>query len=181
MHYFKPGSPTRAKHAVHLIAQASAEDIAAKLDPKEQRDSLADGIAQMFSQLGIEVDAAALSSNLEKVDVAKGDVEGIISSVGEYLKTGAGLAAEQVTAITDQAQAVLPQLLPQFGIHVPSAEVGPETTNGHVNGEVNGEAAARKPPVLIEEIKAFRNSLPLTPAPAPVKALEEFEDLEAKL
>lgn len=180
--YFKPGSPTRIKTCIHMVAQASAEDIASNTSPAEQREKLAAGVAELLGQLGVTVDTAALSTQLEKVDLAKGDVEGILSNVGEYLQKAAGVAAEQVEAIMQQAQAVLPQFLPQLGIKPQAAE--PEEANGHANGTANGHTNGEVPKsntIVIKDVKKFKESLPMTPAPHAVKDVSEFEDLEPKL
>ena len=52
--YYHPQSPTRAKAAIHLIAQASAADIAASTSTSEKQDKLVDTIVQMLEQLGLE-------------------------------------------------------------------------------------------------------------------------------
>lgn len=164
-----------------MIAQASAEDIAAQTSPEEQREKLSTGVAELLGQLGVTVDAAALSKQLEKVDLAKGDVEGIIANVGEYLKTAAGIAAEQVEAITEQANAVLPQFLPQLGIKPQPTES--EQANGDSNGVANGTngEVANSNTIIIKDVKKFKESLPMTAAPRAVKDVSEFEDLEPKL
>lgn len=174
--HFRPDSPHRAKSSVHLVAQASDEVIAAKTEPAEQRENLATSLSLLFSQLGITADAKALSTQLEKVDLAKGDVESIKTAVGDYLGKAAGLAVEQVQAIMDQAQTVLPQLLPTLGIKTQTsgAEVTPDQPT-------NGEAKKANKPVYIEDIKTFQMNLALSQGPRAVRDLSEFEELEAKL
>lgn len=167
-----------------MIAQASAADIAANTSPAEQREKLAAGVAELLGQLGVTVDTSALSTQLEKIDVAKGDVESITANVGEYLQTAAGVAAEQVEAIVQQAKAVLPQFLPQLGINPKAA--APEEANGHTNGTANGHMSGETPEaasktIIIKDVKKFKESLPLTAAPRAIKDVSAFEDLEPKL
>ncbi|KAK4541096.1 hypothetical protein LTR36_008321 [Oleoguttula mirabilis] len=176
--YFLPSSPTRAKASVHLIAQASAEDIAAKTDPAEQKERLAGVLAQVLGQLGVEVDNATLVKKLDKVDVAGGDTAGMLGAVGGYLKETAGVAADQIEQVMQQGQAVLAQVLPSLGIST-------KPTAPEVDGEVavNGDAATEKASktVLIEDVPAFKASMPLSAGAKPVKDLSEFEELESKL
>lgn len=161
-----------------MIAQASTEDIAAQTSPAEQREKLAAGVSELLGQLDLAVDADALATQLEKIDLAKGDVESITANVGEYLQKAAGVAADQVEAIMQQAQAVLPQFLPQLGIKPQATE--PEQTNGHANGHTNGDAP-KSNTIIIKDVKKLKQSLPLTAAPRAVKDVTEFEDLESKL
>lgn len=175
--YVLPSSPTRVKTSVHLIAQASAEDIAAKTDPAEQKEKLAGVLVQVLGQLGVETDNATLVQKLEKVDVAGGDTAGILNAIGGYLKESAGMAAEQIEQVKQQGQAVLAQVLPSLGVSTKPA--APET-----NGEsaVNGDTVKKaSKTVLIEDVPAFKASMPLTAGTKPVKDISEFEELEPKL
>ncbi|KAF2171129.1 hypothetical protein M409DRAFT_19100 [Zasmidium cellare ATCC 36951] len=180
--HFKPDSPSRIKSCIYMIAQTTAADIAANTSPAEQQEKLAAGVAELLGQLGVTVDTAALSTQLEKIDLAKGDVESITANVGKYLQKAAGIAAEQVEAIVQQAQAVLPQFLPQLGIKPQAAT--PEAANGHANGTTNGHTSGETPKsntIIIKDVKKFKESLPLTAAAHAVKDVSEFEDLEPKL
>jgi len=67
--YFKPGSNVRAKASVHLVAQSSIRDIAAKMDPEEQKEKLLANLAQALTKAGVQIDFAALSERLEKVRI----------------------------------------------------------------------------------------------------------------
>jgi len=175
--YFKPGSSTRSKHSIHMVAQASAEDIAAKVDPGEQREKLAAKISEILTQLGLAADPVILCTYLEKVDLAKGDVESITTAVGDYLQKVAGVAVEQVESITQQAQAIMPQLLPALGIKAQTDG----NANENLESDADGQTDVKSKPVLIEDVRAFKASLLAAPAPAPVKDLSEFEELEPKL
>ena len=176
--YFLPSSATRAKASVHLVAQASADDIAAKTDVTEQKEKLVSTLAQMLQQLGVgEADKSALGKRLEAVDVSGGDVKGIVEAVGGYLRETAGVAAEQVEQVMQQGQVVLAQVLPTLGIKVKDVVVPDDAK------DVNGAAEAQSPneTVVIEDVKAFKASMPLSAGARPVKDLSEFEELESKL
>ena len=176
--YYHPSSPTRAKASVHMIAQSSAQDIAAKTSSSEKREKLVSTLVQMLEQLGLEdVDAKDLTKRMEKVDIASGDTGGIASAVGAYLKESAGMVAEQVEQVVEQGKVALDQILPSLGIV--TQDVAP-MANGEA-GEVvtNGESHSKT--IVIEDVKAFKASMPLSAGTRPVKDLREFEELEAKL
>lgn len=184
--FIHPHSTTRAKAAVHLVAQASAADLANKTSDGEKVEKLVDTLVQMLGQLGLEdANAAAeLKKRLQKVDVAKADLDGIVGAVGGYMKEGAGVAAEQVEQILAQGKAVIAQVLPTLGIVAPSAAAASDTeVNGEEAAGVNGTQKEEKKSktVVIEDVKAFKASMPLSPGPRAVKDLREFEELGAKL
>lgn len=91
------------------------------------------------------------------------------------------MAEEQVKTIAEQGEALLKQLLPQLGIRSAPAE-GEQAplTNGHA-AEANGEKEKKKKPVIIDDVRAWKASLPASKGPRMVKELSEFEDLGAKL
>jgi insulysin len=175
--YFKPGAPARAKTSIHLIAQASADEIAAKTDPAEKLEKLVGQISDTFAQLGLSMDKESLSAQLQKIDVAAGDAQSIMESVGQYLKASAGLAEDQLQQVVQQGQMIMPQLLSAAGIKVPVPEIA-------ANGESDGSSIAsseRSKTVRIEDVNAHKAGLGLKPGPRPVKEPTEFEDLEPKL
>ena len=178
--YCLPTSSTRAKAAVHLIAQSSAADLAAKTSSSEKREKLVDTIVQMLEQLGLEdANVADLNKRLEKVDVAAGDLQGIVGAVGSYLNESAGMAAEQVEQVMEQGQAAFAAVLPSLGIVSKDEAMVNEGTQ--TNGEVVANGEVRDKTVVIEDVKAFKASIPLSAGVRPVKDLSEFEELEAKL
>ncbi|KAK5134751.1 hypothetical protein LTR08_006126 [Meristemomyces frigidus] len=181
--YFLPSSPTRSKMSVHLVAQTSAEDIAAKTDPAEQKEKLADALTQVLAQLGAPAEKEALVKLLEKVDVAGGDTAGILTAVGDYLNGRAGVAKEQIEQVMQQGQSMLAQVLPSLGISSKAAAAsetsGASETNGVVNGHAEGEKTNKT--VLIEDVPAFKASMALSAGATPIKDISEFEELEPKL
>nr|POE87489.1 a-factor-processing enzyme [Quercus suber] len=171
-----PSSPVRAKLAVHLIAKASAGDIAAKIEPSEQKEKLVGLITQLLSQLGVTVDEATLTRKFSSIDITTGETEGIIGAVRSYLEESAGAAKDQIEQIVTQGQAVLAQALPQLGIQTAKKE--------DVGGEdlaAKAKAAGVSEPVLIEDRRAFKAMMPLSKGAVPVRDLSEFEELESKL
>ena len=136
-------------------------------------------LAELLTQLGLEIDNATLATKLEKVDVSGGDTDAILGVVGNYLKESAGMADDQVEQVVEQGKVVLVQMLPQLGIKARTApEVGEEVlTNGDAQQPLWGQSEA----VIIEDVKAFKASMPLSAGARPVKELVEFEELEPKL
>lgn len=167
-----PGSPNRSKASVHLVAQASADDIAAKTDPAEQKTKLVAMLSQVLTQLGVEPDNVALTTRLEKVDVSGGDSDGILAAVGGYLKETAGMAAEQIEQVLAQGKVVLAQALPSIGIKPKGTEPVEVAAT-----EEKGDSKT----IIIDDVKAFKASMPLSAGARPVKDLSEFEELEPKL
>lgn len=178
--FINPDGQTRAKLAVHMIAQGSAEAIAESLhlSANEQKDKLLDTLGQLLSGLGVSVDPANLKQNFVGVDVSQGDQPAILDAVSSSLKQTAGLAAEQLETVLVEGKAALGQVLTSLGIKSSDA------VNGSSNGETNGNGHARTPTrgaVLIEDVHAFKASMLLTTGATPMRDLSQFEDFEAKL
>ena len=103
-----------------------------------------------------------------------------------YLRDSAGVAEEQIRALAEQGEGLLQQILPSLNLSSSTTSAKEAETNGHVaNGDVkvNGNEAQdeAKKPVLIEDVRAWKASLPASQGPRMVKDLSEFEDFEAKL
>lgn len=176
--HFLPSSPRRAKASVWLIAQSSAADVAANTSDTEKKDKLLETVTQLLQQLGVEAEPEALNKQFEKVDIAGADLDGIVGAVGKYLTDVAGASAEEAAQVVEQGKAVIGGVLPSLGIIAPE-----EQQNGHVEGEANGEAGKQddSKTVVIEDVKAWKASMPLSAGPRPVKDLSEFEEVGPKL
>ena len=139
----------------------------------------------MLQQVGLEdVDSADLSKRMEKLDLTSGDTEGIVGAIASYLKEAAGMAAEEVEEFKQQGQMMLASVLPSLGIvsndTATETNGASEASGEKSNGEVaNGESHSKT--VIIEDVKAFKASMPLSTGVRPVKDMSEFEELEAKL
>lgn len=178
--YYHPHSPRRAKISTHLIAQASAADIAANTSTSEKQEKLVEVISQMLEQLGLEnVSSAEISKRLEKVDIASGDVGGIVAATGSYMKEGLGMAEREVEQVLEHGKIALGHVLPSIGI------VSEPESNG-ANGSVTGSNAkdtsnGEKSTTIIEDVKAFKASMPLSAGPKAVKDLSFYEELGPRL
>jgi len=179
--HINPSSPRRIKLATHLIAQSTPADLAAKTSPSEKQNKLVATLVQMLEQLGLEnVDSADVEKRIEKVDLTKGEVGGIVDAMGSYMKEGLGVAAEQVEQVMEQGKTALGQILPSLGI---VAQDGPAARQ--VNGEVVADAAEagkmESRTIVIEDVKAFKAGMPLTAGARAAKDLSEFEELAPRL
>jgi insulysin len=141
-----------------------------------------------LTQLGnTAVDETALSQSLSKLDLnANTDSKSILSAVTSYLRDSAGVAEEQIKALAEQGEGLLQQILPSLNLSSTTSAKEEVETNGNVetNGDekVNGnDGKEKKKPVLIEDVRAWKASLPASQGPRMVKDLSEFEDFEAKL
>lgn len=172
--YYHPSSPTRAKTSIHLVASANAADIAASTSTDEKREKLVETVSSMLAQLGLEADTALLAKQFEKVDIASGDAEGIVGAVSAYMKEKLNMAADEVEGIMEQGKLVLAQVLPALGIVSAQEQQQQEQANGDV-------APRERKAVVIEDVKAFKASMPLSAGARPVRELSEFEELGAKL
>lgn len=180
--YYHPSSPKRAKIATHLIAQASPADIAANTSTSEKQEKLVDTIVQMLEQLGLEdVSSAELQKRMQKVDITSGDFGGIVAATGNYMKEGLGMAAEQVDQVLEHGKVALGHILPSLGIVSKSKSGDASGEATETNGEVVVNGERQNETVVIEDVKAFKASMPLSAGPRAVKDLSEFEELGPRL
>ena len=146
-----------------------------------------------MTQLGnTNVDETALSQSLSKLDLTSGapDSKSVLAAVTSYLRDSAGVAEEQIKALAEQGEGLLQQILPSLNLSS-SAPAKEDGSNGNAEAneylsnadeKVNGdEQKEKKKPILIEDVRAWKASLPASQGPRMVKDLSEFEDFEAKL
>ena len=147
-----------------------------------------------MTQLGnTNVDETALSQSLSKLDLTSGapDSKSVLAAVTSYLRDSAGVAEEQIKALAEQGEGLLQQILPSLNLSS-SAPAKEDGSNGNAEAneylsnadeKVNGNGAKdeKKKPILIEDVRAWKASLPASQGPRMVKDLSEFEDFEAKL
>lgn len=169
--FFHPSSKTRAKAAVHLIAQGKAP-----ASPNDNVKKLTSALSQALTQLGgTTVDEDALSSRLSKLDLNAGtNAQSILSAVTDYLRESAGMAEEQVKSLAEQGEGLLKQILPSLNLTAAASEKEVAAKEEVTDGE-------GKKTVLIEDVRAWKASLPASQGPRMVRDLTEFEDFEAKL
>ena len=171
--YIDPTSLHRAKISVHLVSPASASQVAPSMPPEEQREKVLSLIAKNLNAAGVGADIEKLASRFEKVDIAGGDQEAILSTLHTYLTEDAGVKEDQAGTVVEQAAQILGTVLPSLGIEVQSA---PAT-----GGEDLPKAPQMKPGVLIKDATLFKAGLKAGPAPRPREDLSTYEDVEPKL
>ena len=147
-----------------------------------------------MTQLGnTNVDETALSQSLSKLDLTSGapDSKSVLAAVTSYLRDSAGVAEEQIKALAEQGEGLLRQILPSLNLSSSETPAKEEGSNGNAEAneylsnadeKINGdEQKEKKKPILIEDVRAWKASLPASQGPRMVKDLSEFEDFEAKL
>jgi insulysin len=138
-----------------------------------------------LTQLGSTVDETALSQSLSKLDLSTGaaDPKGVLAAVTSYLRDSAGVAEEQIKALAEQGEGLLGQILPSLNLSSTPAKAGfngDAETNEYLSN-ADEKKDEKKKPVLIEDVRAWKASLPASQGPRMVKNMSEFEDFEAKL
>jgi insulysin len=106
-------------------------------------------------------------------------VQGILGAVTGYLRESAGMAEEQVKSLAEQGEGLLKQILPSLNLTtaaVPEKEDGAKEAIDGADKEQK-----EKKTILIEDVRAWKASLPASQGPRMVRDLTEFEDFEAKL
>jgi insulysin len=166
--FIAPSSPTRAKLAIHMLAQTSASTIAAKTTPDEQAANLEAKLVQFLESQHVPVDAEKLHTRLENFDVLSGNTDSLIAAVSSYLVDDAKIPADTVTQIVEDATPLMGTVL---------ASVGVQTTP-ELEEEVE---VAHKKVTRIEDVHAFKSSLHVSPGPQPVTHITEFEGNDPKL
>lgn len=86
------------------------------------------------------------------------------------------MAEEHITAIAEQGRAALESILPQLVIATAGAE-----THGQQVALNGADAQKKRATVVIDDVRAWKASLPISQGAVPVRDLGEFEGLEAKL
>lgn len=155
--------------------------MAANTSDAEKKTKLLETVTQILQQLGLEVDAEALEKQFESVNIAGADIDGIMGAVGRYLTDIAGVEAEEAKEVVEQGKAVIGGVLPSLGIVAPDDK---PVTNGDVGaGQANGvsEDDKKSQTIVIEDVKAWKASMPLSAGARPVCDLSEFEEVGPKL
>lgn len=107
------------------------------------------------------------------------DAKKVLETVSSYLTSLPGMAEEQVKSLVEQAEGVLGQVGGLLGFGSAGSAEGEK--GGEKAGEVaNGEKVGKKT-VVIDDVRAWKASLPASRGPRMVRELSEFEEVGAKL
>jgi len=168
--FISPASPTRAKLAVHLVAQGTAAFAIDNVPAEAKIQLFLSGLKNLFDSYNIETNIKKLERHLQHVDISAAEPAPLTEAVLRYL-------VQDVNVPTSKAKEILDQ--------------GLMALNGTGNGGGNGKADSNAPTskdvnalaeiTLIQDVHAFKASLQVSAGPQPVKDLSEFEDIEAKL
>ncbi|TID23091.1 Flavin carrier protein 2 [Venturia nashicola] len=157
-HYISPASESRAKLAIHLVAQGAPSTVIESAPADAKNELMLEALAKLFKAHSIDTDMKKLGAQLEQLTISADNPAPLADAVLSYLikdaKIPEATAMTVVQGLTDADNA--------GGAEVKAAD--------HTNA-----------PTIIEDVHAFKASLDVSRGPQPVKDLSEFEDLEAKL
>ncbi|KAI4209130.1 MAG: hypothetical protein LQ351_007911 [Letrouitia transgressa] len=171
--YIHPTSPTRAKLAIHMVAQSSPKAVAGSISAVEQKEKVISLLGKYLTSIGAEADVESLTKRFELVDVAGGDQSAIMQAVSTYLTEDASVPADQAAQVIEQGQQLLGTVLPSLGIEI---QQQPDA-----DGEALPEAPEVKPTTFIDDVHLYKAQLALTAGPTPVTELRDFEETGPKL
>ncbi|RPB03877.1 LuxS/MPP-like metallohydrolase [Choiromyces venosus 120613-1] len=161
--YIDPASPIRSKVSVYLQAAAVTEG------PKPgDKDAIIEKICKHIStHSDTETDPAVISKALTTVGFTgpQAAMSGFLRCLTRDLK----LSPETAQSIIQEGAEMLITLLPSLA----KAIAPPEEEGGEEGIADKGE--------IVEDVRAFKATLPLTKGPLPVKPLVEFEESSVKL
>lgn len=152
--YIHPNSPSRAKLAVYLEAQAKSD-----VSTKE--------ISELIKTLELDSAASAkAASELQaRLSAAGHDVDKEIAGLKEYLLHDLKVAEAKIEVASEAWKKI-------HADHGPGNEVVKDAEPPSSNGTT---------PVFIDDVRAFRASLPASNGAKPLKDLSEYEDVGFKL
>ncbi|QDS69094.1 hypothetical protein FKW77_010166 [Venturia effusa] len=157
-HHISPNSKSRAKLAIHLVAQGAPSTVIESAPEDAKLELMMKSLAKLFKAHSIDTDMGKLGEQLGTLPISADDSALLADTVLSYLIKDAKVP--EATAKT-----VIQGL-----------------TNADVAGQAQVETKhASGSPTKIEDVHAFKASLDVSRGPQPVKDLSEFEDLEAKL
>ncbi|RMZ82427.1 hypothetical protein DV737_g2137, partial [Chaetothyriales sp. CBS 132003] len=165
--YVDPASPTRAKLAIHLEAQAKADAVESK--PEEQKAQFIDLLEQVLFSLDVGAQTEPLAKVFAQVDISKTDK--VIEASKAYMS--ASLPATRIAEVATQLRDAVPQMLIALNITPP-----PVVENGDEGAEVAAGAPAA---TLITDVHKWKAGLQVSRGPVSVVDLKELEEVEAKL
>ncbi|OJJ79250.1 a-pheromone processing metallopeptidase Ste23 [Aspergillus glaucus CBS 516.65] len=176
--YINPQSITRAKLAVHLIAQNGTHPEATSVP--ERKSQLVLNIVEQLETAGFAVDPKRLESAFAKVDVSTGDKAQILSTLSAFLLNEMSLSEQQTKSALEQAERYLGFQLKHLGFESSdehNVEDSVETSagaNGIKKRKVQGVT-------YITDVPEYKARLAVSAGPHAVTDISEFEDFDAKL
>lgn len=155
--YIHPNSPSRAKLAVYLEAQAKSD-----VSTKE--------ISELIKTLDLESTASAkAAADLQaRLTAADHDAAKEVAGLRDYLLHDLKVPEGKIDVAAEAWKKI-------------HAEHGPAGKEALVKEDAQPPSANGTKPVFVDDVRAFRASLPASSGPRSVRDLSEYEDLDAKL
>lgn len=154
-HYINPKSPARAKLAIHLVARAKSDVSTGQISELVKTLSLDD-----------ELSRQAATDLQAKLTAAHHDEKQELDGMRAYLLKDLQVAEDKVDAAVDAWKKLSTE-------HRTNGLVGDKCTEPP---SLNGTK-----PVVIQDVRDFKQGLAVTAGARPVMDLSEYEDLDAKL
>jgi insulysin len=153
-HYIHPSSPSRAKLAVYLEAQAKSD-----VSTKE--------ISELVKTLDLDATASASAATAlqARLSAASPDVDKEVAGLEDYLLHELKVPEGKIDVAAEAWKKI-------HAAHGPGNDVVKDAEPPSANGTK---------PVFIEDVRSFKASLPASNGARPLRDLSEYEDLEAKL
>ena len=182
--HISPASASRAKLAVHMVAQATAEPPT----PQQRKADAASLLGQLLAADAIDAPSQpdALAARLDAValdaaaaggeDAAAADARhghAILAALEAHLRDDVALAPHAADAVVQQARAALG--LARSAIPVPGPGAGANgSTDTAAAADKAGAGATPPPPVFITDVFMWKAGLQLGEAAKPVCDLDKF-------
>ncbi|CAK7218316.1 hypothetical protein SEUCBS140593_003506 [Sporothrix eucalyptigena] len=162
-YYVHPESKTRAKLAVHLVAQATSDDTTKQL-------------SDLVKALGLNSDDVVTKATTDlkaRLSAAHNDEAKETEILKDYLTKTLSVVADKIDAAVESWK----QLSKSH-----KAANGTAEKTGSEKSDKNGQKTANGTvPVKIENIREFRMGVALTCGPRAITDISEFLDVDAKL
>ncbi|MCJ1310738.1 Insulinase (Peptidase M16) [Agyrium rufum] len=191
--FISPTSEVRAKMSVHVNAQTSPKDIAAKMTPAEQRLKVQELVGQYITQIGLTPNEDVLAKCFASMDLTSDDtgeakispIDTITNALSRYMEDDPAASEalkeneDKEAQLMEQTKVLLSSFLPTIGIVIKKAGIGEEERVGE--DKDLPKAPKVKETVFVDDVHAFKAKLLIGPAAVPVEDLTRFEEVESKL
>jgi insulysin len=169
--FIAPSSSTRAKIAVHLVAQGTPAAVLENANPEAKAKLVMAALLKFFDAQGIPANAEQIARRFVDADIKPGDSSSapLVGAVMAYLTEDAKIPAAKATSVVQQ------------GMLLMQATQAKSEEQTLLTSQKPTPAESKNKPILIEDVRAFKSTLQLSLGPQPVKHLSEYEETEAKL
>jgi insulysin len=161
-HFISPTSPTRAKLAVHMLAQSSPAT--------EKNEQVVKLVSELLTANKVDVKDEDLQKHFDAVEkpAKQEDLVAVLSTYLGELKLEANLVAK----VVEQGKAALAAAL---------IETESQREVVEADGETHVKLGNGTTPIVIRDVHAWKAGLEVSKGARPVQDLSEFEEIEAKL